>query len=148
MHGFKAIAHVALKVKDLDRSLDFYVNKLGFAEMMRLDKPDGSPGVWLVYLRITDDQYLELFPDGQGDRAPGRDATAINHVCLGVDDIDKVIADLDKAGIPLTVQKKMAADKNWQCWIDDPDGNRIEIMQLMPDCLQLEAIKRMNAQSA
>lgn len=148
MHGFTSIAHVALKVKDLDRSLDFYVNKLGFEEMMRLDKPDGSPGVWLVYLRITDDQYLELFPDGQGDRAPGRDATAINHVCLGVDDIDKVIADLDKAGIPLTVQKKMAADKNWQCWIDDPDGNRIEIMQLMPDCLQLEAIKRLKASRA
>ncbi|SHF76288.1 lactoylglutathione lyase [Kaistia soli DSM 19436] len=148
MHGFTSIAHVALKVKDLDRSLDFYVNKLGFEEMMRLDKPDGSPGVWLVYLRITDDQYLELFPDGEGDRAPGRDATAINHVCLGVDDIDQVIAALEKAGIPLTVQKKMAADKNWQCWIDDPDGNRIEIMQLMPDCLQLEAIKRLKANRA
>ena len=148
MHGFKSIAHVALKVKDLDRSLDFYVNKLGFDEMMRLDKPDGSPGVWLVYLRITDDQYLELFPEGQGDRAPGRDATAINHMCLGVDDIDKVIADLDKAGFPLTVQKKMGADNNWQCWIDDPDGNRIEIMQLMPDSFQLEAIKRLKAKAA
>ena len=78
MEGITSLAHVALKVKDLDRSLDFYVNKLGFKEMMRLDKPDGSPGVWLVYLRITDDQYLELFPDGEGDRAPGRDATAIN----------------------------------------------------------------------
>jgi len=37
MNGISAIAHVALKVKDLDRSLDFHVNKLGFPEMMRLD---------------------------------------------------------------------------------------------------------------
>lgn len=143
MQGFTQIAHVALKVKDLDKSLDFYVNKLGFKEMMRLDKPDGSPGVWLVYLRITDDQYLELFPDGEGDRAPGRDATAINHICLGVADLDSTIADLAKVGIPLTAQKKMAADLNWQAWIEDPDGNRLELMQMMPDCLQLKAIARL-----
>jgi lactoylglutathione lyase len=145
MFGFTQIAHVALKVKDLDRSLDFYVNKLGFAEMMRLPKPDGSPGVWLVYLRITDDQYLELFPDGRGGRAPDRDATAINHICLGVSDLDKTLAALAEAGIPLTAGKKMAADLNWQAWIEDPDGNRIELMQMMPDCLQLAAIKTMKS---
>jgi lactoylglutathione lyase len=148
MKGVMQIAHVALKVRDLDASLDFYVNKLGFQEMMRLSKPDGSPGVWLVYLRITDDQYLELFPDGVGDRAPGSDTTGMNHLCLGVADIDSIIADLEAANIPLTVQKKMAADLNWQCWIADPDGNRIEIMQLMPDCLQLEAIKKLKQTNA
>ena len=145
MFGFTQIAHVALKVNDLDRALDFYVNKLGFAEMMRLPKPDGSPGVWLVYLRITDDQYLELFPDGRGDRAPDRDATAINHICLGVADLDKTLAALAEAGVPLTAGKKMAADLNWQAWIEDPDGNRIELMQMMPDCLQLAAIKTMKS---
>jgi lactoylglutathione lyase len=140
---FTQIAHVALKVKDLDRSLAFYSGKLGFKEMMRLDKPDGSPGVWLVYLRITDDQFLELFPEGEGDRAPGSNATAINHICLGVADLDKTIAGLAAAGVPLSIPKKMAADLNWQAWIEDPDGNRLELMQMMPDCLQLAAIERL-----
>ena len=63
MKGITGIGHVAIKVKDLDRSLDYYVNKLGFPEMMRLRKDDGS--VWLVYLRITDEQYLEVFPGGR-----------------------------------------------------------------------------------
>lgn len=148
MNSITSLAHVALKVKDLDRSLDFYVGKLGFKEMMRLDKPDGSPGPWLVYLRITDDQFLELFPDGEGDRAPNSDATAINHVCLGVDDIDATLDFLDKAGVPLTVQKKMAADLNWQAWIEDPDGNRIELMQMMPGALQLAAIARLHAEAS
>ena len=143
MTGINAIAHVALKVKDLDRSMDFYVNKLGFTEMMRLPKPDGSPGVWLVYLRITDTQYLELFPDGQGDRAPGRDATAINHICLGVSDIDVTLAHLERVGIPLTQGKKMQMDKNWQAWIEDPDGNRLELMQMADDSLQFAAIRAM-----
>lgn len=147
MPGFKQLAHVALKVKSLDKSLDFYVNKLGLSEMMSLPKPDGSPGIWLVYLRITDDQYLELFPDGVGTSAPDRDAVAINHICLGVENLDETIAHMKNVGIPLTVQKKMAADKNWQAWIEDPDGNRIELMQIMPDCLQLEAIARMRKEA-
>ena len=108
MNGISALAHVALKVKDLDRSLDFYVNRLGFREMMRLDQPDGTPGVWLVYLRITDTQFLELFPEGQGDRAPGWDDTAINHICVAVGDIDLTLRHLDQVGIDLIRPKSLA----------------------------------------
>jgi lactoylglutathione lyase len=138
MKGISSLAHVALKVKDIDRSLDFYVNRLGFPEMFRLHR-DGK--LWIIYLKITDDQYLELFPDGVGERAADRDATGVNHICLGVDDIDLVVAELAKAGIPLTAEKKMGADFNYQAWIEDPDGNRIELMQVMPKAMQLEAIE-------
>ena len=148
MNGISSIAHVALKVRDLERSLEFYTGKLGFREMMRLDKPDGSPGVWLVYLRITDTQYLEIFPEGQGERAPGWDDTAINHVCLGVDNLDGILAHLEAVGIPLLLPKKQAVDGNWQAWIEDPDGNRIEFMQTMPDSLQLQAIERLRLDNA
>jgi lactoylglutathione lyase len=142
MKGISSLAHVALKVKDMDKSLDFYVGKMGFPEMFRLHR-DGK--LWIVYLRITDDQYIELFPDGADDRAPGRDATGVNHFCLGVDDIDVVVDGLAKAGIPLTAAKKMGADYNYQAWIEDPDGNRIELMQMMPNAMQLDAIKSMTA---
>jgi lactoylglutathione lyase len=143
MKGFASLGHVALKVKDLERSLSFYVGKLGFAEMMRLNKPDGS--VWLVYLRVADDQYIEIFPGAAGERAPGWDANGVNHFCLAVDDIDSVLAQLADAGIPLLMQKKMGLDNNYQAWLEDPDGNRIELMQIMPDALQLDAIDRMKS---
>lgn len=145
MKGFTSLAHVALKVRDLERSLDFYVNKLGFAEMMRLHKPDGS--VWLIYLRVTDDQYIEIFPGAVQDRAPGADANGVNHICLGVDDIDSIVAQIGAAGIALTAQKKMGADNNYQAWIEDPDGNRIELMQITADAMQLEAIRRIRSQA-
>lgn len=67
-------AAAALKVADVARSLEFYRERLGFAEMMRLNNDDGS--LWLVYLRITDTQ-LELFPGGQGSRASGSEVTAV-----------------------------------------------------------------------
>ena len=89
--GLAGIGHVALKVADIGRSLEFYRDRLGFAEMMRLNQDDGS--LWLVYLRITDTQFLELFPGGKGSRAPDREATAINHFCLECDDLDATAAE-------------------------------------------------------
>jgi len=142
MKGITQLAHIALKVKDIDKSLDFYVNRIGFREMFRLQR---ESKLWIVYLRVTDDQYLELFPEGVGDRVAGRDATGVNHFCLGVDDIDAVIAEIRKAGIKLTAEKKMGADYNFQAWIEDPDGNRIELMQMTPKAMQLAAIENLKA---
>jgi lactoylglutathione lyase len=140
--GLIRIGHVALKVADIGRSLEFYRDRLGFAEMMRLNNDDGS--LWLVYLRITDTQFIELFTGGQGVRAPGHEATAINHFCLECTDLDATAAMLRKAGVRLTVEPKLGLDGNRQCWIEDPDGNRIEFMQMSPDSMQADAIRRLS----
>jgi lactoylglutathione lyase len=146
MKGIAGLAHVAIKVTDLDRSLDFYVGKLGFREMLRLHTDEGA--VWLVYLRITDDQYLEIFPGAETDRAPGWNANGMNHLCLAVDDIEELLGQIEAAGIPLLLPLKFAVDGNWQAWIEDPDGNRIELMQMSPDSLQLKAIERLRTEMA
>lgn len=137
-----SITHVAIRVKDVERTLDFYCGKLGMGEMMRLDRDDR---LWLLYLRITDTQFLEVFPEGVGERAAERDAVGFNHMCLEVADIDVAMRELDAAGVPLIRDKQMGADGNWQAWIEDPDGHRIELMQMMPDSLQAKAIARMAA---
>ena len=137
-----SIAHVAIRVRDVSRTLDFYVGRLGMREMMRLDR-DGR--LWLLYLRITDTQFLEVFPEGTGERAAEREAVGYNHICLEVADIDLALRELAAADVPLMREKQMGADGNWQAWIEDPDGHRIELMQMMPGSLQAEAIARMNA---
>ncbi len=139
--GLLGIGHVALRVADIERSLAFYRDTLGFAEMMRLHRADGS--LMLIYLRITDTQFVELFPDGQGMTSPGREVTAINHFCLACADLDTTAAALRDKGIRLTVEPKMGLDHNRQCWIDDPDGNRIEFMQMSASSMQAEAITRL-----
>ena len=135
-----SIAHVAIRVKDVERTLDFYINRLGFAEMLRLER-DGQ--LWLIYLRITDDQYLEVFPDGEGERAAEREAVGYNHMCLAVPDIEETVRELNAAGVEMIRPKVLGADGNWQTWIEDPDGHRIELMQMMPDAMQPAAIKRL-----
>src|SRR5580692_10134997 len=133
-----SIGHIAIRVKDMERSLDFYVRQLGFAEMLRLNYADDS--LFLIYLRITDTQYLELFPNGVGDRVPEREALAINHICVTTDDIERTLGELADAGIPLTRELKLGPDGNRQAWIEDPDGVRIEIMEMAQDSMQAQAI--------
>ncbi|MCR6636461.1 VOC family protein [Devosia sp.] len=146
MLGVVGIGHVAIKVTDLDRSLDFYRDRLGFPEMLRLKHDNGE--TWLVYLRITDDQYLEIFPGAENDRAPGWNANGVNHTCFTIEDLDGTCERIKAAGIALTSEIKPGLDGNRQAWIEDPDGNRIELMEMAEDCLQLQAIRRLRAERA
>jgi lactoylglutathione lyase len=55
------------------------------------------------------------------------------------------LADLTARNVALYRPKKMGADNNLQAWVEDPDGNRIELMQLGKDAMQTAAIQRMKA---
>ncbi len=138
MKNIVGIGHIAIRVKDIDRTLDFYRDRLGFQEMFRLER-DGK--LWLMYLRITDTQYIELFPEAEGDRAPGRQANGLNHICLEVASLDGVLDELAKAGVPIAREKQLGADGNLQAWIEDPDGNRIELMQMAKGNMQEKALR-------
>ena len=137
----RAIAHWALKSHDVERLLAFYRDVMGFSEMLRLHHDDGR--LWLIYLRITDAQFLEIFPEGTGVSAPEEVATAVNHICLEVDSVDDTATWLATAGVDIWRAPKLGADGNRQCWIKDPDGNRIEFMQMLPGNMQELAITRL-----
>ena len=143
MNGINGLGHLAIKVKDLDVSLDFWRVRVGLKEMHRLKRADGA--TWLVYLRITDTQFLELFPGAETDHAPGEEANGVLHICLTIDDLDVEVARLEKAGVRIVSPVKGGLDGNRGAWIHDPDGNRIELMEMAPDCLQYKAIRALTA---
>jgi lactoylglutathione lyase len=148
--GISQIAHWALKVPDLEKSLAFYRDTLGFEEMMRIDHWEGplKGQLMLVYLRVTNTQFVELFPYGKGAQAPDEDTTSMHHVCLQVNSIADTAAALAAAGIPLFRGPNLGKDGNNQCWIKDPDGNRIEFMQMLPGNMQDAAIARLTSADA
>jgi lactoylglutathione lyase len=141
MQPITGLGHVAIKVKDIDRTLAFYTGLLGMKEMMRINKDDGS--LWIVYLRITDTQFLEVFPGAETERAPGWNSNGLNHICLTFNDLEAVVRELTARGIKFIIQLKTGADRNRQAWIEDPDGNRIELMQMAPDSMQAAALARL-----
>ena len=139
MQPFTSLGHFNLKVTDLDASISFYA-KLGFPEFLRLQQADGT--TWIAYLRITDELYIELLPGGKG-RAGDQQAAGLNHLCLTTPDIEMTARELEKAGVPLVSPldpSKRGVDHNRGMWIVDPDGNRIEIMEMAANCVQYEAL--------
>ena len=135
------IGHPAFHVRNLEAVLDFYCNQLGFEEMFRLYHPDGQ--LWIIYLRINDATYLELFPEGVEATPQPPKAVGFSHLCLTVDEMDQKVAELERRGVVLDRPIKVGMDGNRQAWIKDPEGNRIELMEMSPNSQQARAIERL-----
>jgi catechol 2,3-dioxygenase-like lactoylglutathione lyase family enzyme len=147
------IGHIAFHIADLDRALDFYCNKLGFSEAFRLDQ-EGMPPPWIVYIQVAPGAFIELFPVGapvgsSAEMGTGSGRFSLNmpedlmrstgnsyhHFALTVDDIHATLRDMVARGVPAESigTASQGVDHNWQYWIADPDGNRIELMQITPE---------------
>lgn len=141
------IGHVAFRITDLDRALAFYCGVLGFREAFRLDR-EGEPSPWIVYLQIAPGHFIELFPGAaQAGPQPGRDA-GYNHFCLLVDDIQATVRELGTRGLQIEGEPAKGLDTNYQYWVTDPDGNRIELMQIMDTSPHAAADARWTAAGA
>ena len=140
MEGVTGIGHLAIRARDLDTVLGFYTATLGFEEMFRLNNDDGS--LMLVYVRVTDQQFLEFFPNGTGEKPP-RGTVGYDHLCLTVADIEATLADLARRGVPLDRGLQTGRDGNRQAWIVDPEGNRIELMEMSATSQQAQALARL-----
>lgn len=119
------ISHIALFVHDIEKSRAYYTDLLGFKEVFKLDKPDGS--LSLTFVKINDRQVIELFPEV----AP--DTDRLNHISVQVDDAEAMRAYLASKGIkvPDKVPKGRINNSNFN--IRDADGHTVEIVQYEPD---------------
>ena len=128
------ITHVAVNAKDMEKSLDFYVRVLGFKKVFSITHPQtGAP--WIEYLQAGN-QFVELFYNGTVDNPWNVTLRGFNHLCLQVDDIYSMVKGIEEKGYPMDSPVKEGRDKNFQAWLKDPDGVRIELMQISPESLQ------------
>lgn len=128
------IGHNAYRTENMEKALHFYCDILGFRKIFSLKKDDGSP--WIEYVRINDTQFIELFHDATRKVEIDPDTIGYAHLCLEVDSIDDIVKEMNEKNIPIVSGPKQGKDLNWQAWVVDPDGNRIEFMQLDPESPQ------------
>jgi catechol 2,3-dioxygenase-like lactoylglutathione lyase family enzyme len=98
--NLSGIAHVAIRVSDLDRSRAFF-QKLGFEEAFAMDK-SGSPTE--AFFKINDRQFIELYP-----RRSASDAVGFMHVCFETADINAVYQNYVDHGLAPTSVKRAGA---------------------------------------
>lgn len=127
------LTHIAVSVTDLEKSMDFYTRQLGLPEQFRINGEDGSP--WLIYIKVAENQFIELFPGASGPRNECKTAGLV-HICLQVDDIHKTYEELTARGVSTNGEPFIACDNTWQFWTADPDGNPIEFHQFTAESMQ------------
>lgn len=136
--GYVGIGHACFVCRDIKASLDFYCTKLGMKLVGIQENDEGKP--WIHYVRIADGVYLELLPDGQGENPNiGWNSRGFNHLCVETDNLIEDVEHLRSIGVGIDQEPKTSADLNWQAWIHDPDGNKIEFMMIHPDSPQAKA---------
>lgn len=139
------VAHMAIYVKDLAKTRQFYEQFLGFGEPFTLPKKDGSGGVRIAFVKVNDNQYIEIF--NEADRGEGQ----LNHISFYTDNATQMRDYLLSKGVAIMgnaahgpVPKGQTGNKNFN--VKDPDGHIVEIVEYQPDSwTALEAGKFMPA---
>lgn len=120
--------HTCIRVKDLDASLAFYQEALGFKEVRRSDFPDYK--FTLVYLALEDDPSYELELTYNYDHEAYNLGDGYGHIAVGVDNLEESHQKHKTAGYPVTDLSGLPGRPKMYYFIQDPDGYKIEVINL------------------
>ena len=125
-----SLGHVCYLVRDKKAAREFYEEKLGLKFMFEQQFPGMDMSA--IYMRVTKNQFIELIGNGEHEDKPNG---SFAHLCLHVDDIQAAYDMLVAKGLQPT-PVEMGFAKCLKFYVDDPDGNTVEMMQLLPESLQ------------
>ncbi|MGF1475841.1 MAG: VOC family protein [Geminicoccaceae bacterium] len=123
----KAI-HTMFRVRDLDRSLDFYRRAFGLEIADRFD----FDGFTLVYLRNAEADFEVELTYNHGREEPYAHGDGYGHLALAVDDLDAEHQRFERDGLKPEEIKEFHRDGSLMAkffFVTDPDGYRIELLQ-------------------
>ena len=140
------VHHTGISTPDIVRSIAFYRDLMGFelCYEMSLDQATDQVDAMLemkgvtakMAMMKTGSSYIELLQfDTPAGNPPGPGWTladhGINHLCLMVDDVDAEYARLSAAGMQFHAPPVHNTGRpTVACYGRDPDGNRIELIQV------------------
>ena len=118
--------YVGIRVTDLERSIDFYTNILGMKVSGR-SKIEQTKGETVGLQTEKDGFTLELnyYEKDSPYNTKYVVGEGLDHLAFKVDDLDKALEEAKKAGHRTILQMK--ADGGRWAYIEDPDGNWIEL---------------------
>jgi len=115
--------HTMVRVTDIDKSLDFYCNKLGLAELRRYDSEPGR--FTLVFLAAPGDEEAQVELTHNWDPEQYGEGRNFGHLAYEVDDIYALCQSLMDAGV--TINRPPRDGR--MAFVRSPDNVSIELLQ-------------------
>ena len=121
----KKLLHTRYRVKDLEKTVNFYKNVLGLEEIRRHTSGRGSQ---LVFLKAPDSaEEIEICKfDESGPVLVGPDLT---HLAFEVDDLEEFARESASKGYPLSDGPHKTSGGGVIAFVDAPEGYEIELIQ-------------------
>jgi len=124
----KNVNHIAIIVSNLEISKDFYVNKLGFKLIHRIDRPKRQSSI--LYLDAGN-IIIELFFFPSPPKRPSYpEACGLRHLAFNVKNFDETIRKLNKLGIETEPVRTDDRTGKKMTFFVDPDGLPLEICEI------------------
>jgi len=146
--GILRVTHVGVCVTNLERSIEFYRDLLGFTYLSQIHLA-GEPSATLLSLPDVDFRAAYLERDGlrielleyaspkspAGDQPRAMNELGFTHLSLRVNDVAAVVARLRAKGTAIidTTRIDIPAFGAAAIMLEDPDGLRIELVQAPGD---------------
>ncbi|WP_339634720.1 lactoylglutathione lyase [uncultured Sneathiella sp.] len=124
------LLHTMIRVKDLDKSINFYVDKLEMKLLRRTDFPGGKFTLAFVgYGDEKDTAVIELTHNWDQE-VPYDLGDGFGHLALGVQDIYGICEKLAVQGVNIPRPPgPMKHGTSVIAFIEDPDGYKIELIE-------------------
>jgi lactoylglutathione lyase len=123
-----SLIHTCYRILEIDRSVDFY-RALGFEEIGRLPIRDEAINVFMGLPDDGPEPRLELTYN-IGRTEPYEIGTAYGHIAITTDDLDGTLERLAGQGIePERPPYTVSEGGSRLCFVRDPDGYRIELIE-------------------
>ncbi len=127
--GYRLL-HTMIRVRDLDKSIDFYTRLLGMKLLRRKDYPTGDFTLAFVGYGDEADQAVIELTHNWGQEEPYDLGTGFGHLAVGVPDIYGTCEQLAAEGVPLPRPPgPMKHGGSVIAFIEDPDGYKIELIE-------------------
>jgi lactoylglutathione lyase len=125
----RKIMHTMIRVGDLTRSLEFYVDRLGMKQMRRADFPQGRFSIVMVgYGTEEDTAVLELTHNW--DTPTYELGGGYGHLALATTDIYGLCGRLANEGVKVVRPPGPMKGGPTIAFLEDPDGYRVELIEV------------------
>jgi len=124
--AIKKFLHTRMRVNDLELTLKFYREALGFTVSRRNTSPRGAQ---LAFLAVPNsDEEIELcqMPPGAASVQVQPD---LMHLAFEVEDLEKFAADAKAKGYPLSDGPTKTGSGSLIAFLDAPEGYEVELIQ-------------------
>ena len=117
--------HVAIICSNYEKSVDFYVKKLGFSVIREVERPQQQD---ILMMLRQGETVLELFIKADApQRVTNPEAKGLRHLAFQVENIDPVVVWLNGMGIETEPVREDTINGGRFTFFRDPDGLPLEL---------------------